>query len=456
MDTARAHRVVIVGGGFGGLRASRALRDAPVEVTLVDRRNFHLFQPLLYQVATGALSPGDIASPLRGILRRQRNTRVWLAEVTGFDVRGRRVVLRDGSVGYDTLVVAAGSGYQYFGRDDWQPLAPSLKSVEEALDIRRRVLGAFEAAEREADPHARAAWLTFVIVGAGPTGVELAGALAEVARDTLRHDFRAADPTAARIVLVEGAARVLPTFPPDLSAKAAAALECLGVEVRPATTVVQVDAAGVVLRGATGEGEHLPARVVLWAAGVRASPLAAALAAATGAERVRAGRVLVGPDLTVPGHPDVFVAGDMANVRQADGVPLAGLAPVALQQGEYVARVIRARLAGGAMGPFRYRDRGTMATIGRAAAVADFGRIRVAGLPAWLAWLFIHLINLVEFENRVLVLVQWAWTYVTWNRSARLITGTGAGSDAASVRPVERSNGADHGATGTSQQREPA
>jgi NADH dehydrogenase len=446
MNAPRPHRVVVVGGGFGGLRVCQALRAAPVEVTLLDRRNFHLFQPLLYQVATGALSPGDIASPLRGVLRRQRNTRVWMAEATGFDVRRRRVLLADGVVEYDTLVVAAGSGYQYFGRDDWQPLAPSLKSVEEALEIRGRVLGAFEAAERETDPRTRTAWLTFVIVGAGPTGVELAGALAEVARDTLRHDFRVTDPTAARVVLVEGGGCVLPAFPPDLSEKAAAALERVGVEVRPATTVVQIDVDGVTLRRATGEEERLPARVVLWAAGVSAAPLAGMLATATGAERDRSGRVLVDPDLTVPGHSEIFVIGDMAHVRREGGPPLPGLAPVALQQGEYVARVIRARLAGGGVEPFRYRDRGVMATIGRGAAVANLGRVRLSGLPAWLAWLFVHLINLVEFENRVLVLVQWAWMYLTWNRSARLITGGG--------EPESRR--ADAGAAATTHQRQSA
>jgi NADH dehydrogenase len=420
------HRVVIVGGGFGGLQAARALRDAPVTVTLVDRRNFHLFQPLLYQVATGALSPADITSPLRGILRRHRHTRVWLAEVRGIDASSRRLLLGDGSLPYDTLIVAAGAGYQYFGHDEWEPLAPSLKTVEEALDVRSRIFSAFEAAERERDPGARRARLTFVIVGAGPTGVELAGALGEIAHDTLRHDFRVSDPREARIVLVEGADRVLPGYRPELSARAAAALERLGVTVRPRTTVVGIDPDGVTLRAAGAE-ERIETRVVLWAAGVQASPLAAAVASATGAETDRMGRVIVEADLTVPGHPEIFVIGDMAHARDAEGRPLPGVAPVAVQQGRYVAAVIRDRLQGRAAAPFRYRDRGTMATIGRAAAVADLGWIRFAGLPAWLAWLFVHLINLVEFENRVLVLIQWAWSYVTWNRGARLITGEWAG-----------------------------
>lgn len=418
------HRVVIVGGGFGGLRVAQRLARAPVDVLLIDRRNFHLFQPLLYQVATGALSPGDVSSPLRAILRRQRNARVWLADVVGFDTGARRVLLRDGAVTYDTLVVAAGAGYQYFGHDDWRSSAPSLKSIEEALDIRRRVLTAFEAAEREPDPAVRAAWLTFVIVGAGPTGVELAGALAEIAGDTLRHDFRDADPTAARVVLVEGAERVLPGFASDLSARAAAALARLGVEVRTASFVQAVDGEGVaVVRHGEETTERLPARVVLWAAGVRAAPLSERLAAATGAPVDAAGRIIVAPDLTIPGHPDIFAIGDMAHVRGPGGAPLPGVAPVAMQQGVSVARAITARLGGATAPEFRYRDRGAMATIGRAAAVADFGWIRLSGLAAWLAWLFIHLMYLVEFENRILVLVQWAWNYVTWNRSARLITG---------------------------------
>jgi len=414
--------VVIVGGGFGGLQAARALRNAPVEVTLIDRRNFHLFQPLLYQVATGALSPGDIASPLRHILRRQRNARVWLAEVTGVDATSRQVLLRDGSVAYDTLIVAAGAGYQYFGHEDWRPLAPALKTVEEALDMRARIFSAVEAAERERDPAVRRAWLTFVIVGGGPTGVELAGALGEIAHDTLRHDFRTSDPRQARIVLVEGADRVLPGYPPDLCSKAATSLGRLGVTVRTGTTVVSIDPEGVTVRAA-GTEERVPARVVLWAAGVRASSLAGILAAATGAEVDRSGRIVVGPDLSVAGHPGIFVIGDMAHTRDGEGRPLPGVAPVAMQQGRYVAGVLRNRLQGQATASFRYRDRGNMATIGRAAAVADLGWIHFAGLPAWLAWLFVHLMNIVGFENRVLVLVQWAWSYFTWNRGARLITG---------------------------------
>jgi NADH dehydrogenase len=413
--------VVIVGGGFAGLRAARALRKAPVEVTLIDRRNFHLFQPLLYQVATGALSPGDIAAPLRHILRRQRNTRVWLAEVTGVDATARRIRLHDEAVGYDTLIVAAGAGYQYFGHDEWRPLAPALKTVEEALDIRARVFSAFEAAERERDQAVRRAWLTFIIVGGGPTGVELAGALGEIAHDTLRHDFRAIDPREARIVLVEGADRVLPGYPLDLCDKAAASLVRLGVTVRTGATVVSIDPESVTVRAA-GADERIATRVVLWAAGVRAAPLAALVAAATGAEVDRAGRLMVGPDLSLAGHPEIFVIGDMAHVRDDEGKPLPGVAPVAMQQGTYVANVIRRRLRGETTDAFRYRDRGSMATIGRAAAVADLGWFRFSGLPAWLVWLFVHLMYIVGFENRLLVFIQWAWSYFTWNRGARLIT----------------------------------
>jgi len=448
-STAAPHQVVIVGGGFGGLRAARTLRGAPVEVTLIDRRNFHLFQPLLYQVATGALSPGDIASPLRHILRRQRNARVWLAEVTGIDAASRRIRLPDGEVAYDTLLVAAGAGYQYFGHDDWQPLAPGLKTVEEALDIRARIFSAFEAAEREPDEAARRAWLTFVIVGGGPTGVELAGALGEIAHDTLRHEFRAIDPREARIVLIEGAERVLPSYPADLCDKASTSLARLGVTVRTGANVVRIARDTVTVQSA-GADQEIPARVVLWAAGVKAAPLAAILAAATGAPVDRAGRIVVEPDLSVAGHPEIFVIGDMAHTRDGEGKPLPGVAPVAMQQGSYVAGVIRDRLRGQATPPFRYRDRGSMATIGRAAAVADLGWIRFAGLPAWLAWLFVHLMNIVGFENRVLVLLQWAWSYLTWNRGARLITAEpGAGVSMVQMglprrRPgVKQTNGGD-------------
>ena len=417
------HHVVIIGGGFGGLYAAQALKRAPVQVTLVDRRNFHLFQPLLYQVATGALSPANIAAPLRAILKRQKNTDVLLAEVTDIDVAGRRVILSDGAIGYDTLIVAAGVRHHYFGNDQWAALAPGLKTIEDATEIRRRILLAFEAAEREPDPDLRSAWLTFVIVGAGPTGLELAGALGEIAMHTLREDFRAINPAEARIILVEAADRVLPPYPPVLSAKAARAVERIGVNVQTAATITAIDADGVTVRTGVSE-ERIPTRTVLWAAGVQASPLGGILQQRAGATVDRAGRVIVEPDLSVPGHPEIFVIGDLAHFRHQTGGPLPGVAPVAMQQGRYVAAVIQQRLRQERTTPFRYRDRGSMATIGRGVAVADlFGRWRFNGVLAWLAWLFIHLMYLVEFDNRLLVLLQWAWNYLTWNRGARLITG---------------------------------
>jgi NADH dehydrogenase len=418
-----AHRVVIVGGGFGGLYAAKALRKAPVELTLLDRRNFHLFQPLLYQVATGGLSPANIAAPLRAVLKRQRNTRVLMGEAVGFDLPGRAVLLKDGSrLPYDSLLVATGSTHHYFGHPEWEKVAPSLKSVEDATAIRRRVLFAFEAAERHGDPAERQAWLTFVIVGGGPTGVELAGTLGEMAHSTLRGNFRSIDPASARILLVEGLDRVLSTFPPKLSAKAARSLARLGVTVRTGTLVTDVRPDAVTLRQG-GRTEVVRTHTVLWGAGVEASPLARALAQASGAELDRAGRVAVRPDLTLPGHPEVFVIGDMANYSHQTGKPLPGVAQVAMQQGRYAAETIAGRLTGRAVAPFRYRDKGMMATIGRASAVADLGWLRLSGLLAWLAWLFIHILYLIEFENRLLVLVQWASNYLTRNRSARLITG---------------------------------
>ncbi len=429
-DGDRRHRVVIVGGGFGGLAAARALRGAPVEVTLLDRRNFHLFQPLLYQVATGSLSPANIAAPLRALLRRQRNARVLLAEARAFDPANRRVLLADGDLPYDTLVVAGGVSHHYFGHDEWAPLAPGLKTVEDATEIRSRILLAFERAERARDDAARAPLLTFVVVGGGPTGVELAGALAEIARATLRDEFRRMDPGAARILLLEAAQRVLPTYPPDLSRAAEVALRRLGVVVRTGAVVSGVRA-GVVEIGAGAGAEAVAAETVLWAAGVRASPLGRELARATGAPLDRAGRVRVAADLTVPGHPEIVVIGDLAYCERA-GAPLPGVAPVAMQQGAYAGRLIRARLRGRAPAPFSYRDRGTLATIGRHAAVADVFGVRFTGYPAWLVWLFVHLMNIVQFRNRLLVLVQWAWNYWTCDRSARLITGeTAARLDAA-------------------------
>ena len=430
-------RVVVIGGGFGGLYAVQALRRVPVDVTLVDRRNFHLFQPLLYQVATGGLSPGEIASPLRYVLNRQRNARVLLAEVVDIDVHGRRVRLSDGWLDYDIVIVAAGAMHHYFGHDDWQARAPGLKTVEDATRIRSRILLAFEAAERETDPKRRHAWLTFVVVGAGPTGVELAGALGEIANDTLRNDFRAVHPPDAEIVLVEAAERVLPLYPADLSEKAERALRRLGVTVRLGAAVAAVDGEGVTLR-VGGRDERVASRTVLWAAGVQASPLAGLLARATGAATDRNGRLLVEPDLSLPGYPEVFAIGDMVHVEQDDAL-LPGIAPVAMSEGRYVARCIARRVAGETPPPYRYFHKGQMATVGRSAAVVDLRVVRYSGLFAWLTWLFVHLLYLVEFENRILVLVQWAWNYFTRNRGARLITGktplplpiSGAGSSRA-------------------------
>jgi NADH dehydrogenase len=419
---ATTHRVVLVGAGFGGLYAAQALKRAPVDLTVIDRRNFHLFQPLLYQVATGGLSPGEIASPVRHVLSRQRNARVWMAEVRDIDVERRRVCLDDGEAPYDTLILATGSHHHYFGHHDWAPLAPGLKTIEDATEIRRRILLAFECAEREPDTAERRAWLTFAIVGAGPTGVELAGALGEIANDTLRHDFRRINPAEATILLVEGADRVLPSFPPDLSAAAERALSDLGVRARTHSTVTGLDRAGVTVR--TGDSvERIPAKTVLWAAGVEASELGKIVSQRTGAPLDRAGRVIVEPDLTVPGHPEIFVIGDLAHFSHQTGQPLPGLAPVAMAQGRYVARAIRARLRGETAPPFHYFDKGTLATIGRNKAVAAFGRLHISGPIAWFAWLFVHLMYLVEFDNRLLVLIEWIYDYITRNRGARLITG---------------------------------
>jgi NADH dehydrogenase len=412
------HRVVILGGGFGGFYAAKPLRRLEVQVTLIDRRNFHLFQPLLYQVATGALSPGEIASPLRFVLRRNRNTEVLLAEAIDIDVDNRMVLLRDGSIGYDTLIVAAGAEVHYFGHSDWEPAAPGLKTIEDATEIRRRLLYAFEAAERESDPARRHAWLTFVIVGGGPTGVELAGALGEIAKDTLRHDFRHINPAEARILLFEGGERILSTFPPQLSARAEHSLIRLGVRTRTRALVRRIDPEGVTVRSGNGE-EYIPARTILWAAGVRASSLGAVLARRSAAPLDGMGRVIVRPDLTVPGHPEIFVIGDLAHFAHQTGQPLPAVAPVAMQQGKYAARSIERRLMGEPVAPFRYRDKGNLATIGRAAAVADLGWFRFSGLPAWIVWLFVHLLYLVEFDNRLLVMIQWTYSYVTRNRGAR-------------------------------------
>jgi NADH:ubiquinone reductase (H+-translocating) len=418
------HRVVIVGGGFGGLYAAQALRKASLSVTLLDRRNYHLFFPLLYQVATGGLSPGDIASPLRAVLKRQKNVQVLLVEVVGVDVAGRRVMLAGGTVPYDSLIVAAGATHSYFGHDEWEPVAPGLKTFGDALEIRRRILLAFEDAERATDPAERESLLTFVVVGGGPTGVELAGMLGEIAHRTLRGEFRTIDPASARVLLVEGADRVLPTYPADLSAKATGSLARLGVTVRNHSLVTEITAYGVTV-AQEGRVEQIPARTVVWAAGVQASPLGKVLSAAAGAQLDRAGRVLVADDLSIPGHPEIFVIGDLANYSHQTGKPLPGVAPVAMQEGAYVARLIQRRLQGETLPAFHYGDKGSLATIGRAAAVADFGKIRFSGFFAWLVWLFVHLLYIVEFESRVLIFIQWAWDYFTRNRMARLITDYG-------------------------------
>jgi NADH dehydrogenase len=405
---------VIVGGGFGGLYAARALAGRPVRVTLFDRRNHHLFQPLLYQVATAALNPSDIAVPLRSILRRSTNVTVLLANVERVDLTSRRVALDRGEIGYDALVLAAGASHSYFGHDEWEMLAPGLKTLEDALEIRRRVLLAYEAAERESDGAEQQALLTFVVIGGGPTGVELAGALGEISRRTISRDFRVIDPTKARIVLLEGAPRILTTFPESLSLSAQDALRRIGVEVRTKAIVTRVTADAVWLGG-----EQIRARTVLWAAGVAAAPLTRNLDAPLD----RSGRVLVEPDLSIPGHPETFAIGDMCAFLHQTGAPLPGVAPVAIQQGRAVADNVLRRLRGEPTRPFRYRDKGSMATIGRAAAVAVVGRLKLSGLPAWLAWLLVHIVFLIGFRNRLLVLFEWAWAYLTWHRGARLITG---------------------------------
>jgi NADH dehydrogenase len=416
------HRVVIIGGGFGGLSAALGLKRAPVQVTLLDRHNYHLFQPLLYQVATGSLSPANIAEPLRNILKKQKNTHVLLAEATQIDAANRRVILSDGAIDYDTLVVATGSSHQYFGHDEWQKFAPGLKTVEDATAMRRRILLAFEAAEREPDPAKRRAWMTFVIVGGGATGAELAGALGEIANDTLRHNFRGIDPTQASILLVEGAERVLPPYPPRLSEAARRMLIRLGVTIRTGAVVTDIEDRSVTIRA--GERlEKIPTRTVLWAAGVLGSPLGRCLSEQAGAPIDKAGRVIVEPDLSVPGHPEIFVIGDLANYLHQTGQPLPGVAQPAIQEGTYVAEVIARRLRADETRPFHYFDKGNMATIGRGAAVADLHGLELAGLPAWLLWIFIHLLYIVQFQNRLLIMLQWAWLYISFDRSARLITG---------------------------------
>jgi NADH dehydrogenase len=424
------HRVLIVGGGFGGLYAAKELgRDERVDVTLVDRRNHYLFAPLLYQVATGAVSPGDIAQPLRSILRRQKNTTVLLGEAVDIDPGQRTVTLSDGGpIAYDTLIVAAGARFSYFGHDDWARDAPGLKSLDDATEIRRRILIAFEAAEREHDPARRTEWLTFVIVGGGPTGVELAGALGEIARDTVRRDFRSIDTANARILLVEAMDRVLPTYPGDRSASARRQLERLGATVRTGTRVVGLDGRSVTVETAGAATERIPARTVLWAAGILVSPFVEAVARATAAPADKNGRILVEPDLTVPGHPEIFAIGDAAVQPWKRDRPVPGVAQGGIQGGRYAAKTIRRRLSGEPMPPFHYSNKGDVAVIGRLAGVTDipwlgpFGRR--SGVVAWSLWLLIHIVYLIGFANRIVVTVRWAWSFLTHGRGSRLITGT--------------------------------
>jgi NADH dehydrogenase len=421
------HRVVILGGGFAGLNAAQKLKRAPVDVTLIDRRNFHLFQPLLYQVATGSLSPGEIAAPLRGVLSGQKNTQVLLGEAADIDPENKRVLLHDGDCFlYDSLIVATGSQTSYYGNDGWREWAPSLKSVEEATAIRHKILYAFECAERSTNVDEARAWLTFVIVGAGATGMELAGALAEIANETLKNDFRRINPRESRIILMEGGPRVLPAFPEDLSAKGEKLVARLGVEVKKGVMVTEIDADGVNYKSGD-EIKRLAAKTVLWAGGVTTNAFGRQLGERTRAETDRSGRIKVNPDLTVPGYPDIFIVGDLALSLGDNGKPLPGVAQVAIQGGAYSAKTIRARLKGkGDPKPFRYFNKGDMAVIGRAAAVANIFGFHLAGLFAWLTWLFVHLIYIVEFQSRVLVFVQWGFEYLTFSRGARLITGVAA------------------------------
>ena len=425
----QAHHVVIVGGGFAGLYAAKNLaRNRSVAVTLVDRRNFHLFQPLLYQVATGALSPGEIAQPLRSIVRKHRNTTVLLGEAVGLDPDQRQVLMGDGGpIDYDTLIVATGARHAYFGHDEWAPFAPGLKTIEDAFEMRRRILIAFEAAEREADPEIRREWMTFVVVGGGPTGVELAGALGEIANDTLRRDFRRIHPPDSRILLIEALDVILPTYPEKLSRSAAKQLERLGVTVSTGTKVTGIDEHGVMVAHKDGSEERIPARTVLWAAGVQAASFGRMVADATRIEPDRAGRIEVGEDLTIPGHPEIFVVGDLAIAKRQDGRPVPGVAPAAIQEGTYVAREIGRRVAGEPTQPFRYTDKGDVATIGRLRGVANIGWLgpfgQLSGFLAWAMWLGIHILYLIGFANRIVVTIRWAWSFFTRGRSTRLITG---------------------------------
>lgn len=421
-DAPAAHHVVIVGGGFGGLHTALSLGTANVKVTLIDKRNFHLFQPLLYQVATGGLSPAEISSPLRSILKHNKNTTVLMGQVEDIDPVAQRVFLNHGQIDYDTLIVATGVSHHYFGNDHWATTAPGLKTVEDALEMRRRIFVAFEAAEKETDPEKRQALLTFVVIGGGPTGVELAGAIAELAHSTLKQDFRNINTADARVLLLEGMDRVLPPYPPELSATAAVSLAELGVEVRTKTLVTNIADHTVTMRQGE-EIETIQARTILWAAGVKASAMGKIVAERTGAELDRVGRLMVESDLSIKGYPNIFALGDLANFTTEEGKPLPGVAPVATQEGKYVAQLIRKRLAGKSLPAFKYFNAGSLSVIGRHSAVADFGSMRMSGFFAWLIWVFVHIYYLIEFDNKLVVFIQWTWSYFTRKRGARLITG---------------------------------
>ncbi|RCJ22438.1 pyridine nucleotide-disulfide oxidoreductase [Nostoc sp. ATCC 43529] len=422
LDNSPIHEVVIVGGGFGGLYAAKTLAKTAVNVTLIDKRNFHLFQPLLYQVATGALSPADISSPLRSVLSKSKNTKVLLGEVNNIDPEAQKVIVGNEAIPYDTLIVATGAKHSYFGKDNWEEFAPGLKTVEDAIEMRRRIFMAFEAAEKEIDPVKRRAWLTFVIVGGGPTGVELAGAIAELANQTLKEDFRNIDTSEAQILLLEGLDRILPPFAPELSQEAEASLTRLGVVVQTKTLVTNIENDIVTLKQGD-EVKEIASKTVLWAAGVKASAMGKVLTERTGAECDRAGRVIVEPDLSIKGYPNIFVIGDLANFSHQNGKPLPGVAPVAKQEGEYVAELIQKRLVGQTLPAFTYVDRGSLAMIGQNSAVVDLGFLKLKGFFAWAFWLLIHIYFLIEFDNKLVVMIQWAWNYFTRNRGARLITG---------------------------------
>ncbi|MDJ0737386.1 MAG: NAD(P)/FAD-dependent oxidoreductase [Nostocaceae cyanobacterium] len=416
------HHVVIVGGGFGGLYAAKALAKAAVKVTLIDKRNFHLFQPLLYQVATGTVSPADISSPLRSVLSKSKNTRVLLGEVSDINPKAQEVIVGNEAIPYDSLIVATGAKHSYFGKDEWEDFAPGLKTVEDAIEMRRRIFMAFEAAEKEKDPEIRRAWLTFVIVGAGPTGVELAGAIAELAYHTLKEDFRTIDTSEAQILLLEGLDRVLPPFAPQLSQEAEASLNSLGVRVQTKTLVTNIEGDMVTMKQGE-EIKQIAAKTVLWAAGVKASPMGKVLAERTGAELDRAGRVVVEPDLSVGDYSNIFVVGDLAHFAHENGRPLPAVAPVAMQEGEYVASLIKQRVQGKKIPGFNYVDRGSLAVIGQHHAVVDLRFIKLRGSLAWLFWLFVHIYFLIGFNNKTVVMTQWIWNYFTRNSGARLITG---------------------------------